>query len=205
MHYTDKPSIFCPGGMTTPSSIILNMQRKKINLKFRYTKCTAFFVVVAAVFAEYAKQHLQLKKSSDEREKKGVICKSLNEGNPTECIENSSNELLLNRPVVIGYRMLFHSRWMVKSSKLHSFRNEGIANRNRRPYRLIRSSVTSVTSWLHLSKCSKIETFCSWHYHNDVNWTPVVNCEVFTWIHTLFWQIQRGSVSQDSSSPFGIS
>lgn len=121
----------------------------------------SFVVVVAAGFAEHAKQHLQLKKSSDEREKKGVICKSLNEGNPTECIENSSNELLLNRPVVIGYRMLFHSRWMVKSSKLHSFRNEGIANRNRRPYRLIRSSVTSVTSWLHLSKCNKIQPFFS--------------------------------------------
>lgn len=144
-------------------------------------------------------------KVSKWEKKKDVICQSLNGGSPAERIENSSDELLLNRPVIIGYRMLFHSRWMVKSSKLHSFRNEGITNRNRRPYRLIRSTVTSIISWFHLCKCSKMQPFCSWHYHNDVNWTPVVNCEVFTWIHILFSQVQGASVSQNSSTPFGAS
>lgn len=178
--------------------------KKENDLKIEIYKMYRFFVV-AAVFLGHAKCSLYNWWSLQMRGKKGVICQSLNGGSPTERTENFRHELPLNRPVIIGYRMLFHSRWMVKSSKQHSFRNEEITNRNRRPYRLIRSTVTSVTSWLHLSKCSNIQPFCSWHYHNDVNWTPVVNCEVFTWIHILFSQVQGGSVSQNSSTPFGAS
>jgi len=67
----------------------------------------------------------------------------------------------LNLNKALGLTVLFHSRQMVKTSNPPSLRNERIVNSNRRPRRLIRSTVNSVTSWLHLANQSKIQPFCS--------------------------------------------
>lgn len=153
--------MFCPGGMIDTVLYNTKCAKKENYLKIQIYKMHCFFFLM--FLEDMLNSAFKIDEVSRWEKKKGVVCQSLNGSSPIECIENSSDDLLLSRPVIVGYKMLFHSRWMVKSSKLHSFRNERIASRNRRPYRLIRSTVTSVTSWLHLSKCSKIQPFCSWH------------------------------------------